>query len=211
MNAPHVLCIDVGGPKNIGWADSTGAIGSGADILTALDRALALLKLGEPVAIGFEAPIWTPRRSELKELTSRRGGIEKVYNRPWSAGAGIGALGAALALMPWIFAYIRREAGPLALTVDLERFCSGETLLFIWEAFVSGIAKGASHHDDALLAVAAFLGRWPDVRSDVPAEPALNHAVSAALASGLGADLAELTQAAIVVGVKPERLAAQSG
>jgi hypothetical protein len=125
------------------------------------------------VAIGFEAPIWTPRRADLARITGRRGGIETANNRAWSAGAGTGALGAALALMPWTFSHIRQGAGPVVLTVDLARFRSGAAPLFVWEAFVSGIGKGTSHHDDALLAVEAFLARWPAATSDVPPEPAL--------------------------------------
>lgn len=105
--------------------------------------------------------------------------------------------------MPWCFARIGEAAGPLPVTVDLARFRTGSVPLFVWEAFVSGIGKGATHHDDALLAVKAFGARWPDIESDVPAEPALNHAISAAAASGLRTDPAELGMAAVVVGVTP--------
>lgn len=203
MNTPHVLCIDVGGPAKIGWADSTGATGSGVDLDAALHRASILLRQKHPVAVGFEAPIWTPRREELAKITSRRGGIETTYNRAWSAGAGTGALGAALALMPWSFSRLREIAGEISITIDLMKFHSEEARLFVWEAFVSGIGKGTSHHDDALLAVKAFLARWPEVTSDVTLEPALNHAVTAAIASGLRADMAEISQPAVVVGVTP--------
>ncbi|WP_293811135.1 hypothetical protein [uncultured Bosea sp.] len=199
----HIICIDVGSPAKIGWADDAGRIGSGLDMGEALDRAAALVAQGQPVAVGFEAPIWTPRRAELARITGRRGGIETTYNRAWSAGAGTGALGAALALMPWTFARLRSVAGDCAVTVDLERFRDGSVPLFVWEAFVSGIGKGASHHDDALLAVKAFAARWPDLESDVLPEPALNHAISAAAASGLCTDSSELGMPAIVVGVRP--------
>jgi len=159
------------------------------------------------VALGFEAPIWTPRRAELARITSRRGGIETTYNQAWSAGAGTGALAATLALMPWSFAWLREVAGSISVTVDLARFRSGAAPLFVWEAFVSGISKGASHYDDARLAVQAFLARWPELPSDVPIEPALNHAVSAAIASGLRADVAEMLMPAVVVGVTPVTVA----
>lgn len=210
MMIPHVLCIDVGGPAKIGWADNTGATGAtgaGPELGAALDRVSTLLREGRSVALGFEAPIWTPRRADLLRITSRRGGIETTYNRPWSAGAGTGALGAALALMPWSFARLREVAGDVSVTVDLERFRSGAASLFVWEAFVSGIGKGASHHDDALLAVQTFLARWPEVSSDVPPEPALNHAISAAIASGLRAEVAEISMPAVVVGVTPVTVA----
>jgi hypothetical protein len=199
---PHVLCVDVGGPTKIGWADSEGRDGSGANLGVALDGLIELLLAGRRVALGFEAPIWTPVRAELARITGRRGGIETKYNRAWSAGAGTGALGAALALMPWCLTRIAKGAGPVATTVDLERFLEGGGL-FLWEAFVSGAMKaiGTTHHDDARLACKAFVDRWPDLRSDVPAEPALNHAVSSAMAAGLSIQRDELVMPALVVGV----------
>jgi hypothetical protein len=201
---PHVLCVDVGGPTKIGWADSEGQDGTGANLGAALDGLTALLLAGHRVALGFEAPIWTPVRVELAQITRRRGGVETTYNRAWSAGAGTGALGAALALMPWCLTRIAKGAGPVATTVDLQRFLENGGL-FLWEAFVSGAMKalGTTHHDDARLACEAFVARWPDLRSDVPAEPALNHAVSSALAAGLSIHRDELVMPALVVGITP--------
>ena len=46
-------------------------------------------------------------------ITGRRGGIETRLNRAWSAGAGCGALGAALALMPWVLTRLQQAAGPV--------------------------------------------------------------------------------------------------
>ncbi len=199
---PYVLCVDVGGPTKIGWADSEGRDGTGDTLGAALDELAELLLARRPVALGFEAPIWTPVRVELARITGRRGGVETTYNRAWSAGAGCGALGAALALMPWCLTRIAKGAGPVATTVDLQRFQDGDGL-FLWEAFVSGLMKaaGTTHHDDARLACQAFVARWPDLRSDVPGEPALNHAVSSAMAAGLSIRQDELVLPALVVGV----------
>lgn len=205
---PHVLCVDVGGPTKIGWADSEGRDGTGANLGAALDGLTALLLAGHRIALGFEAPIWTPVRVELARITGRRGGVEKTSNRAWSAGAGIGALGAALALMPWCLTRIAKGAGPVATTVDLQRFREGGGL-FLWEAFVSGVMKavGTTHHNDARLACEAFVARWPDLRSDVPAEPALNHAVSSAMVAGLSIHRDELVVPALVVGVTANTVA----
>lgn len=202
---PYVLCIDVGGPTKIGWADADGRDGTGADLDVVLDRLSRHLCEGGWAALGFEAPIWTPTRTELSRLTGRRGGVETTYNRAWSAGAGTGALGAALALMPWCLARIARIAGPVTATVDLRRFRENGGL-FLWEAFVSGTMKvvGASHHDDARFACQAFIARWPDLNSDIPAEPAINHAVSSAMAAGLSIEPAELVLPALVIGVTPK-------
>ncbi len=199
---PYVLCVDVGGPKKIGWADDEGRDGTGANLGEALDRLAALLLAGRRVALGFEAPIWTPVRGELARITRSRGGVETTYNRAWSAAAGTGALGAALALMPWCLTRIAKGSGPVATTVDLQRFHERGGL-FLWEAFVSGAMKvvGTTHHDDARLACEAFVARWPDLLSDVPPEPAMNHAVSSAMAAGLSIDRNELVIPALVVGV----------
>ena len=204
---PYVLCIDVGGPENIGWADANGGDGTGANLGEALDRLAEWLLTGRRVALGFEAPIWTPSRPDLAVITRNRGGVEKAYNRAWSAGAGVGALGAALALMPWCLTRIAKAAGPVATTVVLERFRNNGGLL-LWEAFVSGAMKvvGTSHHDDARLACQAFVVRWPDLISDIPEEPgvkAVNHAVSSAMAAGLSIDRNELVKPALVIGVTP--------
>ena len=49
---------------------------------------------------------------------------------------------------------------------------------------MSGAMKvvGTSRHDDAQLARHAFIALWPDLISDIRPVPALNHAVSSALA-----------------------------
>lgn len=202
---PLVLCVDVGGPENIGWADGNGADGTGADLGLALDRLSDHLSNGGMVALGFEAPIWTPMRTSLARITSRRGGVETTYNRAWSARAGAGALGAALALMPWCLARIANRSRSIAATVDLRRFRENGGL-FLWEAFVSGAMKvvGASHHDDARLACQAFIAKWPELSSDIPEEPAINHAVSSAMAAGLSIESGELVLPALVIGVTPK-------
>jgi hypothetical protein len=70
-----VIAIDVGGPKKIGWASSDGRSGSGRDVETVPAVAARALNSGRPVALGFESPIWTPRRDALSRITSRRSGL----------------------------------------------------------------------------------------------------------------------------------------
>ena len=198
---PHVLCIDVGSPSKIGWADSTGKDGSGADLASALQKVGLLLRAGRPLAIGFEAPIWTPRRVDLRKITGIRGGLEKRLNRAWSTSAGACALGTALALMPWSLTTLLQSSGAVTATTDLAAFREGAASLFVWEAFVSGAFKGAAHHDDARLAVQAFHNRWPDIQTDVPGEPAMNHAALALHVAGFRVDDREFGTPALVVGV----------
>jgi hypothetical protein len=59
----------------------------------------------------------------------------------------------------------------------------------------------SSHTSDAALALNAFRARWPELSSDIPSEPAINHAVSSAIAAGLSIDTKEITLPSVVVGV----------
>lgn len=203
---PYVFCVDVGSPTNIGWADSLGASGSACNLHTALQGLGERLRRGEPVALGFEAPIWTPRRVDICQITSARGGVEREQRRAWSAGAGCGALGAGLGLMPWCFAMVHTISGPVPATTNPDRFRTGEAPLFVWEAFVTAKAKGLTHHEDAAVAVAAFWSHWPELRSDVPGEPAMNHAASALRVSGFTIAEDELGTAPIVIAPAPREV-----
>lgn len=199
----HILCIDVGSFKNIGWANDFNQIGNGETIERELQRLGQLLNTGHRLALGFEAPIWTPRRRDLRQVTASRGGVERKLSRAWSAGAGCGALATCLALMPWCLQKLSEQTGPLHATVDLAKFTAGHGQLLIWEAFVSGPAKALLHHEDAALAVAEFAARYPTIVSDVPPEPAVNHAATALHIAGFRIDPAEFGIPATVVCVAP--------
>ncbi len=195
-----VVAIDVGGPEKIGWAASNGRSGEGRDLDAVLRDVSDALNDGVPVALGFEAPIWTPRREDLKRITSRRLGAEITFNRAWSAGAGCGAMGAALGLMPWCFTQIAMDTNKRLATTNRIAF-QERGGLFVWEAFVSGTAKAATHMDDASLALAAFQERGLSEASDVPWEPAINLAAAALVATGWMIDPWEISGAAHVVAV----------
>lgn len=197
---PFVLCIDVGSYKNIGWAGSDGQTGGYRELGDAMAGISDRLSAGKMVALGFEAPVWTPARGEITKLTSRRGGFETKVNKPWSAGAGAAVTTTNLALMQWCFRQIAKRCPAANATVRLDRFGS-EYPLLIWEAFVTGTAKGSSHSADAMLGCEDFVRRWPNVVSDIPAEPCINHAVSAAMVAGLKIDPGELSVPVVVVGV----------
>lgn len=197
----HIFCIDVGAPRNIGWADEEGQTGSGDDLAPALAELGRRLAEGQRVAIGFEAPTWTPRRADLAKITGSRGGAEAALRRPWSAGAGCGVLAAGLALMPWCFAILAATAGPTKATTQAGSFKAWSSGLFIWEALVTGTAKGLSHHADAAFAVAAFRNRLPHLRSDIPKESALNHAAVALSVAGFEVNQEEVGMAGVVVAV----------
>nr|WP_314188132.1 hypothetical protein [uncultured Brevundimonas sp.] len=199
-----VIAVDVGGPEKIGWAASSGRSGVGSDLGSVLGEAARALDQAIPVALGFEAPIWTPRREELKRMTSRRLGAEVTFNRAWSAGAGCGALGAALGLMPWCFTQIAQGTKKRLATTSPTAF-QERGGLFVWEAFVSGHAKAATHMDDASLALAAFQARDLHAPSDMTGEPAINLAAAALMATGWSIDPWEIAGAGYVVSVGPEK------
>jgi hypothetical protein len=194
---PFVLAIDVGSPTNIGWATASASVGH-ANFHEMVDRLAARLVAEGRAAIGFEAPIWTPRRWELGQFTGARGNLERTLRRAWSASAGARVLAAGLGLMPWTFARIAHAAPGARATVSLERWRERGGL-FVWEAFVSGNVKRETHAADAIVALDTFMARWPDLQSDIPPEPALNLAVATAMSVGLAVEPDEIGEASIVL------------
>src|SRR5271157_5950394 len=73
---PFVLAIDVGSPANIGWATSSASEGR-ANFREAVDHIAARLVAEGRAAIGFEAPIWTPRRQELGSSPERGAALKE--------------------------------------------------------------------------------------------------------------------------------------
>ena len=200
---PFVLAIDVGSPANIGWATSSASEGR-ANFREAVDHIAARLVAEGRAAIGFEAPIWTPRRQELGQFTGARGGVEGTLRRAWTASAGACVLAAGLGLMPWTFTRIAQAAPGARATVNLERWRKRGGL-FVWEAFVSGNVKRQTHAADAIIALDTFMARWPDLQSDIPREPALNLAVAAAMSAGLAIERDEIGEASIVLSAPASR------
>jgi hypothetical protein len=196
---PFTLAIDVGSPiqDTIGWA-LIDALGTKRDLAQAVDRLIARLRTDGRATIGFESPIWTPRRTDIEDVTRQR----QKEGKSWSIGAGAVVLADGLGIMPWVFGRIATAAPAARATISADRWRKHGGLL-VWEAFVSGDAKGADHKADAKIALDAYNARWPGLESDIPAEPAVNLAVAAALASGLAIDPDEIGMAAIVI--KPKR------
>ena len=159
MTAPFTLAIDVGSPKSnrLGWA--AGLERGGASSYTpVVDLLAARLFADGRATIGFEAPIWAPRRERLLQVTDARQGVERKLGRAWTAGPGASALATCLGLMTWTFARIA-ESSPVAATGRLDRWRARGGLL-VWEAFVTGVAKLKTQDDDAGTALDVF--HWRD-------------------------------------------------
>ena len=129
----HVVVIDVGSPgKNLGWwmAGPYRSEGNN-DIDCCVDAMANVLREG-PLALGFEAPLFVPRRDKPSDLLkARRGECEGGVNRPFSAGAGAAVLVAALAVVPYVLSKLKTAVLHATPLLDWRSKLSepGQTLL----------------------------------------------------------------------------------
>ena len=149
----RVVAVDVGSVrKNFAWAglDLPGRrpVGEGGRhpegaalaALEALDERIS-------VALGFEAPLMVPVSpvgpvdAWMTLGQARQGETVDGRSRPWSAGAGSGALATGLAQLAWVLERIGSALPGLRCTTRPELWLDGEAELFVWEAFVSGTGK----------------------------------------------------------------------
>ena len=185
-----IFCADVGSVSNgkFGWARSDLPSASDQTHDTSkpsalVDAVCADLGAGRPVALGFECPLFVPVPTEQEALGRARAG---EGSRSWSATAGTNAMATGLVQAAWVLDAIRVRHPREPLTPDWAAFVAVGQGLFIWEAFVTSTAKGASHVDDAAIAVAAFTEALPDPRSasSISAERPLSLVGAAAIWSG---------------------------
>jgi len=153
------VCADVGSVAkgNFGWWSSSGACG---DRPSGLASYIAeALNDGSPVALGFECPLFVPLVQDELLLTSARPG---EGSRPWSVGAGCGSLTTGLVQVAWVLQEIRKRLdGEPQAYLSWEEFEAAGSGLFLWEAFVTGKAKGDSHTADAKLGATSFINSLP--------------------------------------------------
>ncbi len=195
-----VICADIGSVKqgNFAWYDSSGASGDRPSALAS--RVADLLNMRRRVALGFECPLFVPLPEDEISLGGGRPGDG---SRPWSAGAGCGVLTTGLVQVAWVLRSVRRQlTRPAVAHVGWDAFAREASGLFVWEAFVSGKAKGLDHVDDATLAVHAFERSLPDPPSAnaVVCESEVYSLVGAALLrSGWSSDTTLLSQPCLVI------------
>ena len=198
-----VFCADIGSISggNFGWyAHLAGTTTAGNTDIHALTALLAKrLNVGVSVALGFEAPMFVPLRTNTQELTKHR---EGETNPNWIGGPGSAVLATALAQVPWILGNLKAKLTTDArATLSWNEFASGVAKLFLWEAFVSGTAKGTSHIEDARIAVRKFEAALPDPdHANAIREPAVMSLLGAALLrTGWSDDPSLLAQSCIVI------------
>ena len=155
----HVCVIDIGKPgKNLGWALSGPDPVDGTD-LDACIAAVAKALHDGPVALGFEAPMFTPVRDNAMALTKARSGeAAKGISRPFSASAGATVLVTALVIVPYVLNCLRARVPKAKATLDWRTPMAGRADLLLFEAFVTNQKKTADtrHVEDAHLAITEF-------------------------------------------------------
>jgi hypothetical protein len=159
------------------------------------------LRSGHSVALGLEAPLFIPVPRDVHQLSRGR---ENDGNRAWSAPSGGYVATLALHQAAWLLRELHSSCGGTCeLTVDPERWSNSgsRTMLFCWEAFVSGRAK-TTHLGDAATAVMYFQARMASLESAVTAENPLSLLGCAVLWSGWSTDLDWLRRPLVVL--RPE-------
>lgn len=196
MECLAVYCADVGSIKqgNFGWAREDVGAGKlerhrgGREIVDLVDALAEDLAAGVPVALGFECPLFVPVPEDPFRLGVARPGEGA---RPWSAGAGTGALTTGLVQAAWVLAGLRTRRPHDHVHLSWAQFEAAQSGLFLWEAFVTEKAKAITHVDDATVAVACFAAALPDPSSAsvVAAERPLSLVGAAALWAGWSDDV----------------------
>jgi hypothetical protein len=100
-----------------------------------------------------------------------------------------------------VLAEVGARVGQVRVTLDWRSFTADPQGLFLWEAFVTGAAKKATHVEDATVAVAAFLEALPNPpgRNVVHEERVLSLIAAAALWSGITSDATLLSSPCVVL------------
>lgn len=207
-NSLVVYCADVGSIQQgkFGWARGTGGSvnRSGREIRDLSEAVGDDLAADRPVALGFECPLFVPVRDDPARLTSKRDG---EGNRPWSAAAGIGSLMVGLVQTVWLLRSLESQLGTTGdVLLRWDDFVENGAGLYLWEAFVTGDAKGSgqgplAHAEDAGVAVKSFLAALPEPESENAVSEETVHSLigAALLRSGWSDDLEVLSTPCLVI------------
>lgn len=147
------------------------------------------LRSGLNIALGFEAPLFVPVPEDPDEIGRARTG---EGNRPYSAGAGASAALIGVQQAAWVMGRIRPYIGNHTVITDWRLWTEASGVILLWEAFVSGSAKGDCHADDAVTAAREFERREKSLHSDVTCGRALSLVGTAALWAEITTDPAIL-------------------
>ena len=201
-----IYCADIGSvAKNrFGWArqfwDLEGSqVSTGTDIRQLVRMIAVDLNKGRPVALGLECPLFVPLHDDPIRLTAARNG---EGSRAWCAGAGAGALAAGLTESAWILQEVHRHLkATVSPFLEWGAFTQAPLGLFLWEAFVTGHAKGETHTADAEIAVRCFTQHLPDITAANAIEETSVYSLigAALLRTGWSTDLRLLETPCVVI------------
>jgi hypothetical protein len=165
---------------------------------------------GCSISLGFEAPLFIPVPEDWKALGEARKGDD---NRSWSAQSGAYVATLGIHQSAWILKRLHESSsGKYDFTLDWRRWppSSHKPILFCWEAFVSGDAKGEKdgneHKRDAATAANYFHEYETNLQDIAPvfAKNPLSLIGSAALWCGWASDPKSILHEPTLV-IKPKK------
>lgn len=190
----QVFCVDIGSIARDSFAWARRIPGSDDEELHRPESieslavsVVQILRDGEPVALGFEAPLFIPVPEKPDRL-----GKARPCDAPspsWSSSVGASVLATAMVQIPWTLRFIHQQVPHLQVHVQWPPFAQRQDGLLLWEAFVSGAAKGQTHEEDARSGVQAFCEQLPNPGDPIATETERPFSVLAAAALWAGFDL----------------------
>jgi len=190
----QVFCADVGSIArgSFAWARRTPGFNpeelhQPKSIESLASSVVQALRDGEPVALGFEAPLFVPV-PENPDLLGKARPCD-APSPAWSSSVGASVLATAMAQIPWTLRFIYERIPDLRAHVQWQPFAEQQQGLLLWEAFVSGTAKGKTHEQDAAAGIEAFCDQLPNPGEPSAAETERPFSLLAAAAIWAGLDL----------------------
>jgi hypothetical protein len=190
----QVFCADVGSIARDSFAWARRIPGSDGEELHQPESIESLaasvvhvLRDGQPVALGFEAPLFIPVPEKPDRL-----GKARPCDAPspsWSSSVGASVLATAMVQIPWTLGFIHEQIPDLRVHVKWQPFAEQQDGLLLWEAFVSGAAKGDTHEEDARSGVQAFCEQLPNPGDPTAEKTERPFSVLAAATAWAGFDL----------------------
>lgn len=191
---------------NFQWVCSRSMGTSSGDPASLANAIAADLHSANRVALGYESPLFVPLEAEAATLGCARDGEcqNETGNRPFTAGAGASVLATGIQSLAWVLREIKRRCPDGTATTRWTEFLDRPaSLLFVWEAFVSGSEKAfpSSHAGDAALAIEAFQ-RVMNCRENptrIRCSAAFSLAGAAIIRAGLSTDTRLLSEPCVVL------------
>lgn len=206
----EVFCADIGSIARgkFAWArrldaadDEEVHVASSIDSLaTAVNYRL---NLGQPVALGFEMPLFAPVPVDSNQLGKAR--PADVGAPAWCSGIGANVLATGLVQVAWLLEHLRRQVPDVPVSFRWDHFAEQQSGLLLWEAFVTAEAKGQTHEEDAKIGVEAFCAQLPkpgDAEADQTERP-VSFIGALALWAGWDVDPLALRSACVLIRAQP--------